>query len=361
MSSGNAEAGAVPRVRASASIRSRIAVAGLPLAAVLLVAVAIFSITQGAASIPPWTAVLMLVDRLPLVEVQTDAPASWERILFDIRLPRVIAAGLVGAALAMAGATYQGVFRNPLADPFLLGVASGAALGAGIVIMSPLPISSWGFGWVPVCAFAGALLTVTVVYLLARVGAVINNVTLILAGVAISAMLSGVTAFLLLTGGQRAQPILEFMFGGFNTAAWPRIVLALPYIVIGALVIALHARALNVLQLDEEQAAHLGVDVGRVKLILLVSASLIAATAVALAGIIGFVGLVVPHAVRLIFGNDYRRSLVATALIGATFLILVDVFSRTVIAPQEVPVGVVTSVLGGPFFLYLMRVRRHAL
>jgi iron complex transport system permease protein len=338
--------------------RAHVAVAGIPLAAMALVAVAVLSLTQGVASIPPWTAVLMLLDRLPLVSLSVDAPASWERIIFDIRLPRVAAAGLVGAALATSGAAYQGVFRNPLADPFLLGVASGAALGAAIAIMSPLPVNSWGFGWVPVFAFIGAAVAVTTVYLLARSGTVVDNPSLILAGVALSAIFSGATSFMLLTGGQRAQPIFEFLFGGFNTASWQRVMFAAPYIAIGAVIVALHARALNVLQLDEEQAGHLGVNVARTKVIVLIGASLMAATAVALAGTIGFVGLVVPHAIRMIFGRDYRQTLVAAALVGASFLILVDLFSRTVIAPQEVPVGIVTAMLGGPFFLYLMRRRR---
>jgi iron complex transport system permease protein len=330
--------------------------------AAILAAVALVAITQGAASIPPQTVIAILLNRLPLVAIELDVPATWDRIVVDVRLPRIIAAGLVGAALAYAGASYQGVFRNPLADPFLIGVASGAALGASIAIVSPLPVDSYGFGWVPVFAFVGAFVTVGLVYSIARTAQAVNNTTLILAGVALSAVASAATSFMLLTGGERAQPILSFLFGGFNTAAWPRILAGLPYILVGVLVIALHTRVLNVLQLDEEQAGQLGVDVVRTKLIMLAAASLIAATAVAIAGIIGFVGLVVPHVVRLLYGPDYRRVLPAAALTGAAFLIAVDVFARTVIAPQEVPVGIVTAVIGGPFFLYLLRSRKvHAL
>ncbi|MDP2327240.1 MAG: iron ABC transporter permease [Dehalococcoidia bacterium] len=340
------------------TLRARLALAGIPLAALALIVIAVLASTQGAAAIPPWTATLMLLDRLPLLSIDTGASEAWQRILFDIRLPRVFAAALVGAALATSGSAYQGVFRNPLADPFLLGVASGAALGAAIAIMSPLPIDSWGFGWVPAFAFVGATVAVASVYLVARTGASVDDRSLILAGIALSAMFGGVTSFLLLTGGQRAQPIFEFIFGGFNTSSWERIAFALPYLAVGAVVIALHARALNVMQLDEEQARHLGVDVARTKVIVLVAASLMAATAVAVAGTIGFVGLVVPHAIRIMFGMDYRRTLLASALVGASFMIVVDLFSRLVIAPQEVPVGIVTSMLGGPFFLYLMRRRR---
>ena len=328
------------------------------MAAALLLIVALVAVTQGAADIPPGTVLRILLDRLPLVDLSVDAPATWERIVVDIRLPRVLAAGAVGAALAYSGASYQGVFRNPLAGPFLLGVASGAALGASIAIISPLRVDAYGFGWVPLFAFAGALLTVVLVYLLASGGGGLDNTTLILAGVALSAVFGAATAFILLTGGEQARPIFSFLFGGFNTASWERIAWASPYLLVGAAVVAVHARVLNVLQLDEEQAAQLGVDVTRTKLIVLGAASLMAATAVAMAGVIGFVGLIVPHAVRLLFGSDYRRLLPLVALFGASFLIAVDVFARTLLAPQEVPVGVVTALLGGPFFLWLLRTRR---
>ena len=328
------------------------------LATLLLLACATLSLTQGAASIPPLTAITFVLNQLPLVHIDVDAPASWRTIVIDVRLPRLVAAGVVGAALAYSGATYQGVFRNPLADPYLLGVASGAALGASIAIVSPLDATSYGFGWVPLLAFAGAAAAVLLAYASAQVGRTISNTSLILAGIAISAVAGAITSFILLTGGERSQSILSFLFGSFNTATWQRLVLGLPYLAVGMAVIAMHARMLNVLQLDEEQAAQLGVDVARTKLILLGAASLIAATAVAMAGVIGFVGLVVPHVTRMIFGGDYRRLLPLAALIGASFLIGTDVLARTVLRPQEVPVGIVTALVGGPFFLYLMRARQ---
>lgn len=327
------------------------------LGAVLLVAVAGLALTQGAADIPASTTFALLMDRLPFVDVHTSGPATWQRIVFDIRLPRVLAAALVGAALSYSGAAYQGVFRNPLAEPYLLGVASGAALGAAIAIVSPLESSSYGVGWVPALAFVGAAVAVLLVYLFARTGSVVNNATLILAGVALSAVFSSVTSFLLLTGGAATRPILSFLFGGFNTVSWPRIAFALPYLIVGAAIVAIYARVLNVLQLDEEQAGQLGVDVARVKLIVLAAASLVAATAVALAGVIGFVGLIVPHVTRMLAGRDHRRLLPLSALFGASFLIAADLASRTAIAPQEIPVGIVTAIVGGPFFLYLLRTR----
>ena len=329
-------------------------------AAVLLVVVALVALTQGAADIPPATVLRILLDRLPLIQLDVTVPATQETIVLDIRLPRVIAAGAVGAALALSGASYQGVFRNPLAGPFLLGVASGAALGAAIAIISPLSTDAYGFGWVPVFAFAGALGTVVLVYLLASGGGGLDSTTLILAGVALSAVFGAATAFILLTGGEQARPIFSFLFGGFNTSNWERVAWAAPYLVVGTVIVAMHARVLNVLQLDEEQAAQLGVPVTRTKLIVLAGASLAAATAVAMAGVIGFVGLIVPHAVRLAFGGDHRRLLPLAALFGASFLILVDLLARTMLSPQEVPVGVLTALLGGPFFLWLLRTRRVA-
>lgn len=327
-------------------------------AALLLVAVALIAITQGAADIPVRTTLGLLFDRLPFITIEQDVPATWDRIVLDVRLPRIIAAGLVGAALAYSGTSYQGVFRNPLADPFLLGVASGAGFGAAIAIVSPLPSSAYGFGWVPVFAFAGAIATVSLVYAAARSAPGSQGTTLILAGVALSAVLSAGISFMLLTGGERAQPILSFIFGGFNTASWERVAAALPYIVVGAIVVALHSRVMNVLQLDREQAAQLGVNVTRSTLIILAGASLMAAAAVSVAGIIGFVGLIVPHSARMIVGWDHRRLLPVAALGGASFLIAADLASRTLLAPQEIPVGVLTAMLGGPFFLYLLRTRR---
>jgi iron complex transport system permease protein len=359
-----AERAARPEERApaaSASSYSRPSFAGLGPVTIgwaVLVVVAAVALTQGAADIPARTAIGLLLERLPFVDLNITAPTSWERIIVDVRLPRVLAAGAVGAALSFSGAAYQGVFRNPLADPFLLGVAAGAGLGASIAIVSPLNAGTYGFGWVPVFAFAGASVAVTIAYAVSRVGRAVSNTTLILAGVAVSSLFGSATSFILITGGESARPILTFLFGSFNTASWDRLVVAAPYLVAGALVVTLFGRVLNVLQLDEEQAAQLGVDVTRVKLIVLVGASLVAATAVAVAGVIGFVGLIVPHVVRMLFGGDYRRLLPLAALLGAAFLIAADVLARTLLSPQEVPVGIVTAAAGAPFFLYLLRTRR---
>lgn len=325
----------------------------------LLALACIIALTRGAAPIPANAAIGFALDQLPGITLHPDAPATWQRIIVDVRLPRLAAAVLVGAALSGSGAAYQGVFRNPLADPFLLGVASGAGLGAALAIVSPLPLDSYGFGWVPASAFVGALVTVVLVTILARTGGDIDGVSLILAGVALSAMCSAVTSFILLTGGQRAQPILSFIFGGLNTITWTRVALALPYVLGGLGVLAVTSRALDVMQLDEEQAEHLGLNVARTKVIVLAAASLMAAAAVAVAGIIGFVGLMVPHAMRLAWGGGFRRLLPLSCIYGAAFLVLVDTFARTAIQPEEIPLGVVTAFIGGPAFLFLMRRRRR--
>ena len=330
-------------------------------ASLLLVVVAALALTQGAAPIPMPAALRALLKALPLIDgvAATDQPASWQRIVLDIRLPRVMTAGIVGASLAFSGAAYQGVFRNPLASPYLLGVASGAALGAAIAIISPLDAGTYGFGWVPLFAFVGGGVTVVLVYGLSRsADGVVTNTSLILAGVALSAILGAVTSFIMLTGGQRAQPIFSFLFGTLNTASWERLALGAPYLVIGGAVVLAYARLLNVMQLDEDQARQLGVDVARTRLIVLAASSLVAAAAVAIAGVIGFVGLIIPHIVRLAFGSDHRQLLPLSALLGASFLIGTDVLARTLIAPQEIPVGIITAVAGGPFFLYLLRTRR---
>lgn len=348
--------------RASAAARAvkvLRAIGPITLGLALLAVVCVYALTEGAAPIPAGTAVAFALDRLPWVTFTPDAPATWQRIIVDVRLPRVAAAVIVGAALSGSGAAYQGVFRNPLADPFLLGIASGAALGASLAIVSPLPIDSYGFGWVPASAFAGALITVVLVTLLARSGGDVDGVSLILAGVALSAICSAVTSFILLTGGEKVQPIFAFIFGGLNTVSWTRVAIALPYVLGAAAALAVTSRALDVLQLDEEQAEHLGLHVAQTKVIVLAAASLMAAAAVAVAGIIGFVGLMVPHAVRLAWGGGFRRLLPLSLIYGAAFLVLVDTFARTVIGPQEVPLGIITAFIGGPAFLVLMRRRRR--
>lgn len=325
------------------------------LAGAALLGAVVMGVAVGPAGIPLDASVRIVLSRLPGVELADGLPALWRDIIWEVRLPRVLLAGLTGAVLAMSGATYQGVFRNPLADPYLIGVATGAALGATAVIVAGAPHAWHGVSLLPLAAFAGALTSVVTVYSVARVGNTLPTTTLILAGVAVASLSTAITSFLMLRSTTHTLSVFSVVLGSFNTATWGELGWALPYAVPAAVVILAHGRILNVLSLDEEQARQLGVDPERAKLILLGVASLATAAAVAVAGTIGFVGLIVPHAVRLLWGPDNRQLLPLSILLGATFLILADVVARSVDRPAEVPVGIITAVCGVPFFLYLLR------
>ncbi len=276
-------------------------------------------------------------------------------ILWDIRLPRTVLVALTGMALSGSGAAYQGLFRNPLADPFLIGVASGAGLGAVIAMSIHWPYSFWGLMAIPVAAFLSGLLTILIVYSLARVGRTVPTTNLILAGVAFSSFATSLTSFLMLRSTGEVRRALGWLLGGATQADWTAVLAILPYLLVGLGILILGGHALNLLQFGDEQAQQLGLNVTRSKTILLVAASLATAAAVAFSGIIGFIGLIVPHVMRLWFGPDYRRLVPLSVLGGATALILSDVLARLVIAPQEIPVGIVTALAGGPFFLWVLR------
>jgi iron complex transport system permease protein len=301
-----------------------------------------------------------LADSLPLVTVPRTWESSIATVVLEIRLPRTILAGLVGAALATAGATYQGLFRNPLADPYLIGVAQGASLGAIIGFLLPAAWQFAGFSLIPLLAFAGALLSTAAVYLLARVGKTLPVTTLILAGVALGALLGSIVSYLIISSGEKMHGIVFWLMGSFSLSNWTEIGVVLPYVAVGTAVIIAFARLLNVMQLDEEQAQQLGVNVERLKLVLLAAATLITAASVSFVGTIGFVGIIIPHAVRLIWGSDHRFLLPLAVLTGAIFMILTDLLARTLLAPTEIPIGVITAICGAPFFLYLLRRRKKA-
>jgi iron complex transport system permease protein len=336
-------------------------VLSMVLMAVLLVIAIGLAVGIGSVHIPLPTTLSIFADRLPFVDIAHSWPDSFETIIMDIRLPRVIMAGLVGTALAIAGATYQGLFRNPLADPYLIGVAQGASLGAVVGFILPVSWNLAGFGLVPLLAFAGALLATTAVYLLARVGKTLPVTTLILAGVALGALLGSIVSYLVISSDTALHGIIFWMMGSFSLSQWSEVGVVLPYVSVGAAVIIIFARPLNVMQLDEEQAQQLGINVERLKIILLAAATLITAASVAFVGTIGFVGIIIPHAVRLIWGADHRYLLPLSALTGAIFMILTDLVARTVLAPTEIPIGVITAICGAPFFLYLLRRRKKAI
>ncbi len=330
-------------------------------AALGVIAIAIFSVGIGSVFIPPLTTLKILLSRLPLIAIDADWSKTFETILLEIRLPRVALVALTGAALATSGVAYQGLFRNPLADPYLIGVAAGASLGATLVIAIQIAYHvNPGLVAVPLGAFAGALITVALVYALGRVGRSVPTTTLILAGVAVGSLAVSLTTFLFLRVGERTPRVLAYLLGGYGGSGWDAVWAVLPFAAIGFVVIYLYARPLNVLLFDEEQAQQLGINVEHVKVIVIVAATLITAAAVAFSGLIGFVGLIVPHAARFLVGPDHRRLLPLAVLGGAGFLMLADLIARTVIAPEELPLGVVTAFAGAPFFLYLLRRSKNA-
>ncbi|MFC2070174.1 FecCD family ABC transporter permease, partial [Chloroflexota bacterium] len=272
---------------------------GLFIASVI---VAAFATTIGSVQIPFLTTCRVLFSQLPFVDMTQTWPDTIATIILEIRLPRVIMAGLVGAALSIAGATYQGLFRNPLADPYLIGVAQGASLGAVIGFLLPFEWQGAGFGIIPILAFTGAVCSVAIVYSLARVGKTLPVTTLILAGVALGALWGSVVSYLIINSGEKIHGIIFWMMGSFSLSDWSEVTVVLPYILVGVIVILLYSRSLNIMQLDEEQAQQLGINVERMKLILLAAATLVTAAAVSFVGTIGFVGIIIPHAVRLIWG-----------------------------------------------------------
>jgi len=316
--------------------------------------------TIGSVSIPFTTVWNVLLSKLSFVKENSSViiPSNITTIVFDIRLPRILLAGLVGGALAVAGATYQGLFRNPLADPYLLGVSQGAALGATISFFAPSIV--FGTGATPLFAFIGAIIAVAVVYLLARVDRALPVTTLILAGVALGAFLAAVTSYLMLISGEQLHGIILWLMGGFWMTEWEEVWTALPLIVCGVTVIILLSRPLNIMQLDEEQARQLGINVERVKIIMLIAASLVTAAAVCFCGIIGFVGIIVPHMVRLVWGPDYRFLIPLSTLTGAIFLMMADAVARSAFS-QEIPIGIITAFCGAPFFLFILRKRKKTL
>lgn len=320
------------------------------LALILLFAAVLLSISVGSVSIP-LQALFGLLAR-PASEVQDP---TFGVILYQLRLPRTALVALTGMALGGSGAAYQGLFRNPLADPYLIGVASGAGLGAVLAMGLQWPQTAFGWLVVPLAAFFGALLTVVIVYSLARTGRMVTSTRLILAGVAVGAFATALTSFMMLRSQGELRRALVWLLGGAASSGWYPVLAALPYIATGLGVLLLMGHALNVLQFGDEQASQLGLPVERARLGIILAASLASAAAVSFSGIIGFVGLIVPHVVRLLGGANYRRLLPLSILGGGALLLLADVLARVILSPQELPVGVVTALFGAPFFLWLLR------
>ena len=326
--------------------------------AVFVVVAALLGLAFGPVSLGAGRVTREVLSHVPLLGVESSLTETEKAILWELRAPRVALGLVVGALLASAGAAYQGVFRNPLADPYLLGAAAGAGLGATLVIAYDVG-DPLGVDLRPVAAFAGALLGVAAAYALGRsVGGGRSTATLILAGVTVAAFLTAVQTFVQQRNADTVQEVYAWILGQLETSGWREVLIALPYAVVSTALLLWHRRLLDVLAVGDDEAASLGVAVARVRLVVVAAATLGTAAAVAFSGLIAFVGIIVPHAIRLLVGTSYRAVLPLSLGVGAGFLVLTDLICRTAIAPAELPIGVVTAFLGAPFFAVILRTTR---
>ena len=341
--------------------RSRLVIVLLILGGGLIISLFVAS-AFGAVNISVPDILKMVLNKVAIFDFTNTWRGTDETIVFQIRLPRVIGAALIGAALATAGALFQGLLRNPLADPYIIGTSAGAALGATIAMTLPINLAFLGFGLVPLAAFVGALSAVIVVYNLARVGSRTPIVSMLLAGFVVSALLAAIISFLMAISDRvnlSLHSVYSFLMGHVSVVGWEQIAVVAPLVIGGIIGGRFFAYHLNAFSLGEEGAAYLGIDVERDKVLILALGSLLTAAAVSIGGLIGFVGLVMPHAVRLSLGPDHRLLLPASALAGALFVVVADLLARVVLAPTEIPVGIITAIVGAPFFLYLLRRSRR--
>jgi len=322
-------------------------------ATLVLVAALLVGVLVGPAGLTARGVLLELLGRLPLVEVDSGFTLRQQVILWEIRIPRVVLGSIVGATLAIAGASYQGVFRNPLADPYLLGVSSGAGLGATLAIVVGGAAAT---AMVPPAAFAGGMIAVLATYTLGRsVGGGRTEVVIILAGVAVAAFASAIQTFFMQRHDDTLRQVYSWMLGRLATSGWADVTRILPYVTVSIVVVFLFRRVLDVMAVGDVEAATLGIAPARVRLVLISVATLGTAAVVSVSGLIGFVGIVIPHAVRMVIGPGHRLLLPMSLLIGAAFLVLADVVARTAMSPGELPIGVVTAAIGAPFFLFVLR------
>ncbi|WP_048150401.1 FecCD family ABC transporter permease [Methanolacinia paynteri] len=324
----------------------------------LTIIIMLISVGIGESNISAETVIAILTE--PLTHQAPFWLSGDATIIWEIRLPRVILGALVGLCLAISGAALQSLFRNPMADPYILGISNGAALGATIVFV-------YGAAWalslytLPLLSFVFGIITIFLVYYVGKVGNHVPVNTLLLSGIAISAFLSAINSFMMFTGGQNLQQIMFWMMGGLSGRGWNYIWIIIPFAIIGSLAMITMARSMNAIMFGEESAQYLGIDVEKMKKVLLVLTAFVTSAAVAVSGVIGFVGLIVPHIVRLIVGPDHRILIPVSIFTGAIFLVIADDFARIMISPAELPLGVLTALCGAPFFLYLLRSKRGEL
>jgi iron complex transport system permease protein len=326
---------------------------------VLLLVAMIVGTMIGPAGPTWWRIPLEFLNRLPFIRIDSGVSEQDWNIVWLIRTPRVVLAAIVGSMLSISGASYQGVFRNPLVDPYLLGVAAGAGLGATLVFAFQRGATeNWIVDPLPLAAFVGALVAVLVTYVVGTAfGTTHSTTTLILAGVAVTSLATSIQAFILQRNTDVVRQVYSWILGRLSSATWGDVRLVLPYVLLSTGVLFMHRRLLDVLRVGDDEASALGINVRRVRLIVVLAATLGTSAVVAVSGLIGFVGIIVPHAVRLLAGASYRKVIPLSVLLGAAFLVFADIPSRVLANPAETPIGVVTAFFGAPFFLYLLRTR----
>lgn len=329
------------------------------LGALTVVVAAVAGLSLGPAGPTWWRVPLVLLDRLPLLSIDSGVTDAQWNIVWQIRAPRVALAALVGAMLSLAGASYQGVFRNPLVDPYLLGVAAGAGLGATIAFtVNREATATWPINPVPIAAFVGGVIAVALTYTVGTAfGRSRSATTLVLAGVAVTSLATAVQTFVLQRNNDVVRQVYSWILGRLTSATWGDVRLVLPYIAVSAVTLLLYRRVIDVLRVGDDEARALGVNVNQVRIVVVLAATLGTSAAVAVSGLIGFVGIIVPHAVRLLMGSSNRIVLPLSMFAGAAFLITADIPSRILMSPSEIPIGVVTAFFGAPFFLFLLRMR----
>lgn len=323
----------------------------------LLLLVIVAAANFGVADISLKQTALIIISKIPIVNnfISLEGIKSTSVIiLLNLRLPRILLSCLVGAALSVVGASFQGIFKNPMADPFVLGVSSGAALGATITIVFLNEMHFLGLGIVACNAFLGAIITTFLVYNIAKVGTKVPVATLLLSGIAMNYLLSSIISLIMTFKREAIEKIVMWTMGSFSTAGWTEVILLFIIVVPSILFISIFSRDLNIMLLGEDNAKSLGIDVNGLKKYILLLSTLMVAAVVSVSGIIGFVGLIIPHAIRMIWGPDNRVVIPFSALFGGMFLIICDTLARSIVPPSEIPVGIITSIFGVPFFIYLL-------
>lgn len=319
----------------------------------------LLGISIGTVSIPILDVIKIIFSSIFHLSILDTTDSMYVNIVMNIRLPRVILSGLVGASLAIAGAAFQGLLRNPLADPYTLGVSSGASVGAVLTLFFNLSLPFIGLYTLPVLSIIASFITLFLVLFFARkIDRALRVETIILTGVIFSSFLGAIISLMIALTGEELRQIIGWLLGSVSMRGWDYIWIILPFFIIGSLLLLLNVKELNVMSFGEEQAKHLGVDVEKKKMVVLIAGAILTGAAVAVSGTIGFVGLVIPHFSRILWGPDHKHLLPLSILTGSGFLIIADLISRTIIAPSELPIGVITALIGGPVFALILMKRR---